>query len=98
MLNKKTEGFLVFDLGDKISTHDEAYASTSSKKANTPSARNIFVLVKAEDEDEYDDDIIRFGQKIRIQANKFITGKNLYLHSTQISPLCYARFSRNQEV
>ncbi len=47
---------------------------------------------------DYPDEIIRYGQKIRIQANKFLTGKNLYLHSCPISPLCYARFSRNQEV
>jgi hypothetical protein len=88
MLNKKTEGYLVFDMGDKIITHDEAYANTTSKKASTPCARNIFVLAKAEDtEEEYEDDIIRYGQKIRIMANKFITGKNLYLHSCQISPL-----------
>lgn len=85
-------------MGDKIITHDEAYANTSSSKANVPSARNIFVLNKVEGEDDYTDDIIRYGQKIRIQANKFMTGKNLYLHSCQISPLCYARFSRNQEV
>ena len=86
-LNKKTEGYLVFDMGDKIVTHDEAYANTSSKKANTASARNIFVLTKAEDDDDYEDDIIRFGSKIRIQANRFMTGKNLFLHSCQISPL-----------
>jgi hypothetical protein len=97
MLNKKTEGFMVFDMGDKIITHDEAYANTTSKNSKTASARNIFVLERAED-DDHDDKIIRYGQKIRIQANKFMTGKNLYLHSCQISPLCYARFSRNQEV
>lgn len=88
MLNKKTEGYLVFDMGDKIITHDEAYANTTSKKANTACARNIFVLAKAEDtEEDYEDEIIRYGQKIRIMANKYITGKNLYLHSCQISPL-----------
>lgn len=97
-LNKKTEGYLVFDMGDNIITHDEAYANTTSKKANVPSARNIFVLSKAEKDEEYVDDIIRYGDKIRIQANKFMTGKDFYLHSCQISPLCYARFSRNQEV
>ena len=88
MLNKKTEGYLVFDMDDKIITHDEAYANTTSKKATTPCARNIFVLSKAEDtEEDYDDEVIRYGQKIRIMCNKYITGKNLYLHSCQISPL-----------
>lgn len=42
LLNKKTEGYLVFDMGDKIVTHDEAYANTTSKKATEASARNIF--------------------------------------------------------
>jgi hypothetical protein len=97
-LNKKTEGYLVFDMGDKISTHDEAYATTTSKKASTASARNIFVIQKGDDDEDYPDELVRYGQRIRLQANKFMTGKNLYLHSCQISPLCYARFSRNQEV
>jgi len=86
ILNKETEGYLVFDMGDKIVTHDEAYANTTSKKAKTASSRNIFVLTRAE-EDEFEDDVIHYGQKVRIQANKYITGKNLFLHSCQISPL-----------
>ena len=33
-----------------------------------------------------------------MQANPYISNKPLYLHSQQVTPLCYARFSRNQEV
>lgn len=98
VLNKATEGYLVFDMGDKIAAHDEAYANTTSKKATAPSARNIFVLTRAEEDDDFVGNVIHYGQKVRIQANKYITGKNLYLHSCQISPLNYARFSRHQEV
>ena len=42
--------------------------------------------------------MLRYGSKIRFVGNKYLIGKNLYLHSTQISPLAFARFSRNQEV
>jgi len=81
LMNKKTTGYLVFDMGDKIVTHDEAYANTTSKKAKVPSARNIFVLTRAEEDDDFEGDVIHYGQKIRIMANKFMTGKNLFLHS-----------------
>jgi len=32
LLNKKTKSYLSFDLGDKITTHEEAYACTSNPK------------------------------------------------------------------
>jgi hypothetical protein len=41
---------------------------------------------------------VRYGQKVRLDGNPYLLGKKLYLHSTQISPLALARFSRNQEV
>lgn len=42
---------------------------------------------------------MRYGQQIRFKINPFLNnGKALYLHSQQISPLSYARYSRNQEV
>lgn len=44
------------------------------------------------------DDTVRYGQEIRLAANPHIHNKPLYLNSTQISPLAFARFSRNQEV
>jgi predicted solute-binding protein len=87
LANKKTAGFLVIDMGDKIITHDEAYAVTTSKKAKVPSARNIFVIERAEKDDEFDDNVVHYGQKIQIKTNKHISGKNLHLHSCQISPL-----------
>jgi hypothetical protein len=44
------------------------------------------------------DNKVRFGDEVRIKSNNYICHKNLYLHSQPISPLAYARFSRNQEV
>ena len=38
LLNKKTKSYLSFDLGDKITTHEEAYACTSNPKLEQPVA------------------------------------------------------------
>ena len=95
--NKQTNGYFVCDLSDKITSHDEAYACTTTDKPIGPCARSVYVITKAED-DGAKDNVVRYGQKIRIEANPYILGKPLYLHSTMISPLFFARFSRNQEV
>jgi hypothetical protein len=97
LLNKQTGGYLVFDMSDRITSHDEAYACTTTEKPIGPCARSVVVITKAED-DGVKDNVVRFGQKIRLEANPYISAKKLYLHSTQISPLFFARFSRNQEV
>ena len=92
--NKQTNGYLVCDLSDKITSHDEAYACTTTDKPIGPCARSVYVIQKAED-DGARDNIVRYGQKIRIEANPYILSKPLYLHSCMISPLFFARFSRN---
>ncbi len=58
--NKSTNGLLAFDSGDRITTHDEAYAATTTDKEYGPCARTVFVLVKAED-DGAPDNVIRYG-------------------------------------
>jgi hypothetical protein len=96
--NCLTQACLVFDMSDRISSQDEAYACTSTKKELGPCARSVVTIERADMEDGACDDIVRYGQQIHISANPFIHSKKLYLHSQQISPLAYARFSRNQEV
>ncbi len=95
--NQATNGTLVFDSGDKITSNDEAYGCTTTDKPVGPCARSILKIVKAED-DGAKDNVLRFGQKVRFESTVYLIGKKLYLHSTQISPLAFARFSRNQEV
>ena len=41
--NQITQGVLVCDMSDRIATHDEAYAVTSSEKLG-PCARSIYVV------------------------------------------------------
>lgn len=78
--NKATNGTLVFDSGDRITSHDEAYACTTTEKSTAPCARSILVITKAED-DGAPDNVLRYGQKIRFESTNFFIGKKTYLHS-----------------
>ncbi len=97
LLNKCTNGFLAFDMSDRITSSDEAYAVTTTDKESGPCARMVLVLTKAE-EDGAPDNVIRYGQKVKLESNPYIYSKKLYLHSQQVSPQSFARFSRHQEV
>jgi len=48
LLNKRTKAYLSFDLGDKITTHEEAYACTSNPKLESPVARSMFIITRAD--------------------------------------------------
>jgi len=98
ILNQQTNGFLVFDMGDKVTSQDEAYAVTTTDKDIGPCARSVLIICKAEDDGAPKNDFLRYGQKIKLQANPYIHAKPLYLHSNQVSPQSFARFSRHQEV
>ena len=65
LLNQQTSGYLVFDMGDKITGADEAYAVTSTDKQVGPIARSVLQIVRAEkDDDGYapDDTQVYYGQ------------------------------------
>lgn len=80
LFNKQTNGYLVFDMSDRITSHDEAYACTTTDKDIGPCARSVLTLSKAED-DGAGDNVIRYGQKIKFESNPYIYSKPLYLHS-----------------
>ncbi len=82
LLNKKTKGYLSFDLGDKITSLEEAYATTSNPKCEGPVARSMFILQRESQDDGFEGNELHYGQKIRIQSNSIIIKKPLYLHST----------------
>ena len=67
-------------MSDKITSHDEAYATTTTDKDIGPCARSVFVLTRAED-DGSSDNVIRFGQKIKFESKPYIYSQKLYLHS-----------------
>lgn len=87
---------MVFDMSDRVTSHDEAYAVTTVDKELGPCARSVVSVCHANDASSTD--VVTYGQEIRIVSNPYICNKPLYLHSEQVSPLAFARFSRNQEV
>ena len=77
LLNAKTNGFLVIDVGDRIPCPDEAYAVTTNNKGLGPLTRSVFVVRRVEEKDDFADDVVHYGQKIRIQANSYIWPKEV---------------------
>lgn len=47
-------------MSDKITSHDEAYAATTTDKEIGPCARSVVILTKAE-EDGAPDNLLRYG-------------------------------------
>lgn len=79
ILNKQTNGFLVIDMGDKITSQDEAYGVTTTDKDLGPCARSILGFDRVDAKDGFPDNTIHFGQKVRLLANPYIHNKKLYL-------------------
>jgi hypothetical protein len=42
--------------------------------------------------------VVRYGDAIKLCSNPHLINKKCYLHSCPVSPMIFARFSRNQEV
>jgi len=97
LLNKETDGFLVADVYNKRQGNEEGYYTFTAKNA-FPSARSVFIIKKyTKEKDLFQDDIVRYGQKVQIQVNPLLFKKELLLHSCQITPSHVATLSRRQE-
>ena len=80
LFNRASSGFLVFDMSDRITSNDEAYACTTSDKDQGPIARSVLVIRKAEQSKP--GDVIKYGEKVVFESNPYISNKTIYLHST----------------
>ena len=96
LMNKQTNGFMVFDMDDKIQSVDEAYACTTTVNNIGPCGRSI-LYVESVDNPSNDGHVL-YGDPVRLVTNPYIFHKPLYLHSCQLTPQIFARFSRNAEV
>jgi len=94
--NLLTNGWLVTDLGDKLTGSEEAYAVTTTTSKIGACARSVLILQKANENEG--DELVRYGQDIRLKMNQFLSSKDLYLASQPKTPSVFARFSRQQEV
>jgi hypothetical protein len=68
---------LVIDVGDRITSQDEAYAVTTNSKGIGPLTRSVFVVARFDENDGFSDDVVHYGQKIRIQSNSLIFPKQV---------------------
>jgi hypothetical protein len=77
---------------------DEAFIPTVTSTHPGPVSRSIFVIKKVEKSDIFgSDEIIRYGQKVRIEVNPHLHRKTLYLSSQPLSPTVYSPVTHKQE-
>jgi hypothetical protein len=89
---------LVADIGKRTAGLEEAYIATTTPNHPGPVSRSIFVIKKAEKVDIFgNDDIVRFGQKVKIEVNPYLFRKTLYLNSLPLGPNTYSPVTRNQD-
>lgn len=82
VLNKKTNGWLVMDIGDRVNGTDESYMVTTAPNCPGPCTRSIFVLKRVDETDIFGSDaVIKYGQKVRFEANSYLFRKPLWLNS-----------------
>ena len=97
--NKKTQGHLVFNLNDKQPGLLESYMVTTTTANPGPVGRSIFCINKVDKKDIFgSDDIIRYGQKVRISASPYAFYKPINLSSIVKGSALYSPVTRLQEV
>ena len=77
------------DIGDKVPNVDESYQLTSTSRGQNPGpmTRSVYNLARVEQADMFgSDQYLRYGQKVRIEANTFLFRKKLSLSSYKSSP------------
>jgi hypothetical protein len=96
--NKKTHGYVVADIGKRTLAIEEAFMPTVTTQHPGPVTRSVFVIKKVEKADIFGaDDLIRYGQKIKIEVNPYLYRKPLWLSSGPLGPNLYSPVTRNQE-
>ena len=87
----------VTDIFELLTNTEESYNISAVKKIH-PCARSVFVLDRADLNDGYKDNIIHYGQKLRIKINPLLLDKPIHLYSEPSSINRYSKVSRLQEV
>jgi len=98
LFSHQSKGFLAANPYETVTKAHEAYVLTTSTNANA-CVRNVFELVRAKENDGFNDDIVHYGQDFRLNLAPFskITAPT-YMHSELVTALAAAKFSRHQEV
>lgn len=97
--NKKTDGFLVFNINDRQPGLLESYIVTTTKVNPGPVGRSIFRIFKANKVDAFGaDPTIRYGMKVKFAASPYAFGKPLHLTTNPWGASLYSPVTRKQEV
>lgn len=92
---------LAVNIWDATKITSEMYGSSCTPSLY-PMARSVFKLVKANDQksSRQDNNVIHYGDKFRIVANKRLLGKDkqVYLTSDHTSTMTFAKISHYNEV
>jgi len=98
LFNHQSKGFMAANPYDTMTKAHEAFALTTGTNGNS-CVRNVFELVRAKDNDGYDDDVLHYGQNFRLKLAPFSRIQtDAYMHSEMVTGLAAAKFSRHQEV
>lgn len=87
------------DIGDKVPNVEESYMITSTSRGQNPGpmTRSVFSIARVDKVDMFgSDQYVRYGQKLRIEANSYLFRKKLSLSSYKISPTVCAPVSAKQ--
>lgn len=95
----KTQGWLAVNVNDKCPGAEERYMlTTTTDQGIGPANRAVFKIVRVEDRDIFgSDNIIRYGQKVRIETNPYCFKKSLIMSSTPKGQNNYSPVSRLNE-
>lgn len=86
------------DIGDKVAASEDAFMTTTTPKNPGPITRSVFAIKKVDEVDAFgSDSIIRYGQKVVIEVNPYLTRRALQLSSRTLTPSVHSPVSRKQQ-
>jgi len=98
LFNHQSKGFLAANPYEKAEKSHAAFVLTTSQNGNS-CVRNVFEIVRADENDGFDDDVVHYGQNFRCKLKPFSDIPcDTYMHSELVTALAAAKFSRHQEV
>ncbi len=97
--NKKTNGWLALNTSDRCPGPEEKYmCTTTCDEGIGPANRAVFKITRVEDMDIFgSDDIVRYGQKIKIESNPYAFKKTIAVGSVPKGQNTYSPVSRLNE-
>jgi hypothetical protein len=98
LFNHQSKGFMACNPYDTAPKAHEAFALTTGPNGNA-CVRNVFEIVRADENDGFDDNLVHYGQNFRCKLKPFSNiSSDTYMHSELVTALAASKFSRHQEV